>query len=210
MCIRDRPYRLLAEVMERTGRAGVATFVMRSKEYLVAILARNGILRAVTLRFEDEIRRPEEAGLAGPGEVPDSGLADMEQVIRSALIDDIDEKDLENVYERRLLDLVEKKKASGRDVIQVPEAAEEERREKGKVIDLMEILKRSLQEEGVSGSRKKRTGAGPARKERPKKPPRNLSGMTKKELYEQAKALDIQGRSSMDKEDLVRAIRDRR
>lgn len=205
-----KPYRLLAEVMERTGRAGVATFVMRSKEYLVAILARNGILRAVTLRFEDEIRRPEEAGLAEPGEVPDSGLADMEQAIRAASISDIDQKDLEDDDAGRLLDLVKKKKASGKDVIQIPEVAEEEKEEKGKVIDLMEILKQSMKEEGPSGGgRKKKLSAGPAGKKRAKKPSRDLSKKTRKDLYEQAKDLDIQGRSHMDKDELVRAIQER-
>src|SRR5690606_3909652 len=59
----NRAYRLLAETMERSGRAGIATFVMRGKEYLVALLAENGVLRAETLRFVDEIRRPEDVGL---------------------------------------------------------------------------------------------------------------------------------------------------
>jgi DNA end-binding protein Ku len=58
-----RAYHLLAQTMERTGRAGIATFVMRGKEYLVAITADNGILRAETMRFADEIRAPEAIGL---------------------------------------------------------------------------------------------------------------------------------------------------
>ncbi len=45
-----KAYRLLAEVMERTGRAGIATFVMRAHEYLDAIVSARGILRAETLR----------------------------------------------------------------------------------------------------------------------------------------------------------------
>src|SRR5690348_10120784 len=49
-----KAYRLLAEVMEKTKQAGIATFVMRGKEYLVAIVAENGILRAETMRFADE------------------------------------------------------------------------------------------------------------------------------------------------------------
>src|SRR6185436_16804809 len=58
-----KAYQLLAETMERKGRAGLATFVMRDKEYIVAILAENGILRAEILRFPDEIRTPKEIGL---------------------------------------------------------------------------------------------------------------------------------------------------
>ena len=61
-----KAYRLLAEVMERTRRAGVATFVMREREYLVAIFARGGVLCAETLRFHDEIRDPQSIGLPEP------------------------------------------------------------------------------------------------------------------------------------------------
>jgi DNA end-binding protein Ku len=55
--------------MERRGRAGIATFVMRGKEYLVAILAEKGILRAETLRFSDEVRSPQQIGLPRPERV---------------------------------------------------------------------------------------------------------------------------------------------
>ena len=46
------------------GRAGIATFVMRGKEYLAAIFAEGGTLRAVTMRFADELRTPDDIGLA--------------------------------------------------------------------------------------------------------------------------------------------------
>jgi DNA end-binding protein Ku len=49
----EKAYRLLAKIMEDSGRVGIGTFVMRGKEYLVAIAAENGILRAQTLRFAD-------------------------------------------------------------------------------------------------------------------------------------------------------------
>jgi DNA end-binding protein Ku len=61
-----KAYRLLADVMEKTGRAGIATFVMRDREYLVAIFAKNGILCAETLRFHDEVRDPQTIGLPEP------------------------------------------------------------------------------------------------------------------------------------------------
>lgn len=174
-----KPYRLLAETMERTGRAGVATFVMRSKEYLVAILAQNGILRAVTLRFEEEIRRPGEAGLAESGEVPDSSLADMEEAIRAASLDDIDPEELEDVYADRLLELVKRKKASGKDVLAPPGGPEEEKQETGKVIDLMEILKRSMAE-GPAGGKQKSATAKTRGKKKADKVPGNLSKKTKR------------------------------
>lgn len=53
-------YRLLAKSMEEEQRAGIATFVMRDREYIIAIIAERGTLRAETLRSHDEIRSPEE------------------------------------------------------------------------------------------------------------------------------------------------------
>ena len=194
-----KPYRLLAETMERTGRAGVATFVMRSREYLVAILAEEGILRAVTLRFREEIRSPDEAGLPETEAVSDADLSAMEEAIQEASVREIDEKDLADADADRILALVEKKMQSGRDVIPLPESAEEEEEETGKVIDLMEVLKRSMEEEGSSAE-----SAGGKAGRKP-----DLSSRTKKELYEQARRLDIPGRSDMDKDELVRAIQER-
>ena len=44
--------------MARTNRAGIATFVMRGKEYLTAVRADEGVLALETLFFADEIRDP--------------------------------------------------------------------------------------------------------------------------------------------------------
>ena len=71
-----RAYRLLAEVMGKTDRVALGRFVMRTKEYLVAIRVREKALTLSTMRFHDEVRddqghrrrgRPHEAqgGRAG-------------------------------------------------------------------------------------------------------------------------------------------------
>src|SRR5688500_2879765 len=52
----NKPYRLLVSAMESTSKAGIATFVMREREYLVAIIAENGLLRAETMRFAGATR----------------------------------------------------------------------------------------------------------------------------------------------------------
>src|SRR5215470_3227497 len=77
-----KAYRLLAETMEDSGRSGIATFVMRDKAYLVAILAENGILRAETLSFSDEIRSPEEIGLPKTKRVPKAAVSRFARLIK--------------------------------------------------------------------------------------------------------------------------------
>jgi len=49
--------------MAKSELAGLATFVMRGKEYLVAIFSDHGLLRAETMRFVDELRSPADLGL---------------------------------------------------------------------------------------------------------------------------------------------------
>ena len=57
-----RAYRLLAQVMERAGEAALGRFVLRTREYLVAIRVRDGVIALSTLLFADELRPPAEMG----------------------------------------------------------------------------------------------------------------------------------------------------
>ena len=147
-----KAYRLLADVMERTGRAGIATFVMRDKEYLVAILAEGGILRAETLRFADEVRSAEDVGLPEPKKPKAAEVKKLASAIAARSEKELDPDELTDPWTAKIEALAERKQKKGEDIVEVPEAAEEERAE---VIDLMEVLKRSL---GASATR--RSGGG--------------------------------------------------
>src|SRR5438105_8933294 len=59
----EKAYRLLVDTMEKSHLSGIATFVMRGKEYLVTIFPENGILRAEPMRFPDDLRSPNEVGV---------------------------------------------------------------------------------------------------------------------------------------------------
>src|SRR5690606_39829090 len=98
-----KAYRLLARVMEESGRAGIATFVMRGKEYLVAILAENGILRAETLRFVDEVRSPDSIGLPEPRPVKPADVKRFERVIEQRAAARLAESELVDRSAERIL-----------------------------------------------------------------------------------------------------------
>lgn len=216
-----KAYRLLAAVMEDTGRAGVATFIMRGKEYLVAIFAEGGILRAATLRFADEIRSAEDVGLPEPGKVAKKEVDRMAKAIRAAAAPGLDEDELADEDSRRLLAVIERKREAGEDVVAVPAAAgADEEGEEGaegegegaEVIDLMEVIKRNL-----AGRKASTPAAKPARRAAPRSaaPPRRrgeppLEDLSKSELYERAQRADVPGRSGMSKGELIRALRGRR
>lgn len=152
-----KAYRLLAETMERTNRAGIATFVMRDKEYLVAILAEDGILRAETLRFADELRTPADVGLPEPVKVKPADVKRFERAIAKLEEKHFEPDELQDRAAERLRELIQRKQEAGEDV-RITEQAEPET--PSDVIDLMEVLKRSMAAAGGGSARKAPKQAG--------------------------------------------------
>lgn len=217
-----KAYRLLATAMEEEGKAGLATFVMRGKEYLVAIIAENGILRAETMRFADELRSPDDVGLPEPGEAGADRIQAMEQAIGELSAEELDRGELVDRQSRRLLELARRKLERGEGVLEAPEEIDYEE-EGDQVVDLMRLLKESLREVepgeeerpagkggGRAGSRSGRQGGRGGRqggRSGSQEAGSELRERSKAELYEQARELDIPGRSGMNKDQLIEAIR---
>ena len=140
----NKAYRLLAEVMEKKNQAGIATFVMRAKEHLVAIIAENGILRAETLRFADEIRKPADVGLPDVPKTPPAEVKKFEAQIAKH-VKKLDLHELIDDYAERLEKLVAEKERKKEDIVRAPaEAARDEDEGGGEVVDLLAVLSRSL------------------------------------------------------------------
>lgn len=151
-----KAYRLLADSLEEHKRAGIATFVMRGKEYLISITAENGILRADTLRFADEIRSAADVGL--PKKIPAVKKADltkMRKLITSHAKASLAESELADEYAEKMRKLVAKKERKHEDVYELPEEETEEA-DDSDVIDLVEVLKRSLQNGGTTTRKRAR------------------------------------------------------
>jgi DNA end-binding protein Ku len=228
-----KAYHLLAQTMEQSGRAGIATFVMRGKEYLAAIFAEGGLLRAHTMRFVDELRTPDDIGLPAVRKVAASERKAAEAALARLEKDDIDPRTLHDDYADALHELAERKRAEGTDVIEVEEAPAEDEEEAADVIDIMSVLKermgaargpaRAPAREKSERPRTAREPSEPARAASPRSsvatrgdgpaperrgPKRDaLEHMSKKELYAQAQELELPNRSQMSKEQLVEAIR---
>ena len=140
----EKAYRLLAETMEKDKLAGVATFVMRGKEYLVAIIAENGILQAETLRFADELRTPDDVGLPAQKPVSKAVVTRFEKLIEKKSKARLARAEFKDDRNERLLKLVKSKRSRGKDVVELESTAPED----GKVVYLMEVLKQSLRGQG--------------------------------------------------------------
>lgn len=187
-----KAYRLLVEAMSDADRAGLATFVMRGKEYLVAIIAEEGLLRAETLRFEDEVRDITKLDLP-EGKPSSARVKKLRTAIRSKTRKTLDEDALRSDEAEKLRKLAEKKFDSKKDVVEISgdETGDEEG---GEVIDLVEALRKSLGEGGRKAPKKASRSSS------------SLEKLTRQELYERAKKADVEGRSSMTKKELIKAL----
>jgi len=136
----QKAYKLLAETMDKSGLAGIATFVMRGKEYLVAIFSDKGILRAETMRFADELRSPADVGLPKKKEVSKATVTKFEKMIANKSKKQFSPAKLADKQTDSLLKLVKKKQSKRENVVKVEEEMETDH----KVVDLVKILKQSL------------------------------------------------------------------
>jgi DNA end-binding protein Ku len=136
----QKAYKLLAETMDKNELAGIATFVMRGKEYLVAIFSEKGILRAETMRFPDEIRSPSDVGLTKKKPAPAATVRKFEKLIATKSKKQFSPSKLADKQTDDLLKLVKRKEKQRSNVVRV----ETEEETDNKVVDLVAILKKSL------------------------------------------------------------------
>ncbi len=189
-----KPYRLLSDAMSNAGKVAIAKLVMRNKEYLAAIRARDELLLLSTMHYADEVADPSElegSEVLQHVEVSSREIAMAEQLIDS-LVTTFDPTAYHDEYQERVVEFLEAK-AEGEDIAMTPP-----QREEGSVVDLLDALEASLQRasEGEPGARR-RDGGGNGD---------GYSDLTKAELYELAQDRDISGRSSMSKEELADAL----
>ena len=136
----QKAYKLLAGTMEKSELAGIATFVMRGKEYLIAIFSDNGILRAETMRFADELRSPSDVGLPKKKAAPKAAVQKFEKIIATKSKKQFSPSKLADKQTDSLLKLVKKKQSKRGNIVKVEDEIETDH----KVIDLVQVLKKSL------------------------------------------------------------------
>lgn len=207
-----KAYRLLAQSMQESKRAGIATFVMRGKEYLVAIIAEKGILRAETLRFADEVRTLDEIDLPQASQPDAQRIETMLQAITALSENHFERQSLRDLHSQRLIARAEEKLSRGEDVIALDEVDEADSapEQGGEVIDLMQVLKQSLAEgrppELDAQPDSHSTTQAKSSKQNTKHDSTDLEQLSRAELYARAQKLKLPGRSGMTKAQLVEAL----
>src|SRR6186997_2359800 len=134
-----RPYVLLLRAMQDAKMAAVGKFVLWGKENLSLLRPLGDSLALQTLFYSEDIRARSEINEAVGGvELKEPELDLAKQIIHS-LVGDWEPDEFENEYRGQLRELLEAKLAGAEFV--VPEPVEE-----APVVDLMEALKRSVDE----------------------------------------------------------------
>lgn len=150
-----KAYQLLADTLEDSDRAGVATFVMRSKEYLIAIVAEGGLLQAETLRFQDEVRSPEDVGLPKPKAANARRLNRFRKSLLKLQKNNLAISELKDDYAEQFRQLVQKKQKAGKDLVSVESVADDDEDEDD--VDLLATIRQSLkQANGKNGTPKRK------------------------------------------------------
>ena len=139
----DKPYRLLADTMAKTGRVALAQTVFHNKESLVLIRSVKRGLVLHFLFFKDEIRdfdaiaKGEDIKL--PGEQLELGM----NLIEKMSSPDFEPERYADEYRERALAMIEQK-VKGQEIKAVPLAP----RRSGQVVDIFAALKKSLETAG--------------------------------------------------------------
>ena len=135
-----KAYALLVKAMKKAERIGIATFVMRGKQYLAAIRPYDKILVLETMHFADEVRDPakELDNLPKQTKVAPKDLKMAVSLVES-LTTKWDPKNYEDTYTERVKKLVDAKK-NDREIVR--EETSEETSEK--VVDLLAALQASV------------------------------------------------------------------
>lgn len=170
----NKPYGLLNEAMRQTGLCAVGRWAARGREYVVIIRpVRDGMLMH-QLFFKDEIRTIKEIPI---GETPE--LAAGELKLAKALIEQtaakrFDPNEFHDEFRQRVEAAIQKKIKSGKEIsyFESPDAAPEGM---GNVVDLMEVLQRSLNKSGGSAEKAGHAkGTTRPRSTATRKPPRRV------------------------------------
>jgi DNA end-binding protein Ku len=138
----ERAYALLREAIRGSGRIGIAKFILRDAQHLAAVEVIEQALVLSVMRFADELADPKPLGFPANEGIRKAEL-DMAKALVNSLAAEWEPEKYTDQYLENLMRII-KGKAKGKKV--TLEAGETPRR--GEVVDLMERLRRSLDQAG--------------------------------------------------------------
>lgn len=138
-------YALLRETLRKTGKVALANVVLHTKQHLAALMPLDSALVLVMLRWPAEVRSLDELELGS--DVTKPSLAKGEMDMAKRLVEDMSADwqpdDYRDSFQEKIMALVARKAKAGK-IEDVETSQDSEERKSADVIDLTELLKRSL------------------------------------------------------------------
>ena len=167
----DKGYALLRETLKVTNKIAIATVVIRTRQYLAALIPSDDVIVLNTLRYTNELRPAKDLKVPS-GNLKASGVSPREIEMAKTLVDEMTEQwkpeRYRDTYHDDLMKLIDKRIKAGKTEVITEANEDEEKPVRGEVIDLMALLKRSVQAKGQSSSRSKRASLKQERQPRRK------------------------------------------
>lgn len=146
----EKGYVLLREVLKRTGRVAISKVVIRSRQYLSALIPQGDALVLNILRYSSELRDIDEFAFPA-GELDDYKVTEKELQIAEMLVENMtnewDPRQYHDEYREALMEWIEKKARAG-GAMPATQGAPEDKERAGRVVDMMELLKQSVKQAG--------------------------------------------------------------
>jgi len=145
-------YALLRETLTQTGRIGIANVVIRTRQYVAALIPYKHVILMNTLRYPGELRDTDDLDVPSSN-LKEVGVSPREVEMARKLVEGMSAswkpEDYRDTYHEDLLALIEKRVQAGQtEMVTEPSPDEEKRPAKGEVVDLMALLKKSVEEKG--------------------------------------------------------------
>ncbi len=152
----EKAYALLRDTLKKAGKAGIATVVVRTKHYLAALFPQEDVLVLNTLRYADELKQL--SSLEIPGAKVTAKELDMALRLVQDMSDEWQPEKYRDTYREDLLKRIEEKVKAG-ETEDIPEPEKAKGRKGGEVIDLMSLLKKSIEKKPARKKQKPRRAA---------------------------------------------------
>jgi len=159
----QKVYALLRETLRAANKIGVGEVVIRTTHHLAAVVPVGDALMMITMRYADEIREGKAFDFPSRS-LKNAGIKPKEVELARKLIDDMagpfKPEEFEDTYNEDLMHRIEEKVKRGQTQELTKPESEKQTKRSAKVIDLMELLKQSIDN---GGRRARKTGNGAAK-----------------------------------------------
>jgi DNA end-binding protein Ku len=149
----QKGYALLREALKRSGRVAIAKVVIRTKEYLAAVTPSDSVLLLELLRYAHELRDAGELDVPGD-DLEELGVKEREVTLAEqlveAMVEEWEPEKYKDDHRDEVLALVQRKIESGQEHEPI-EVAVAESEAGGDVVDIMGLLKASVEQREEAG-----------------------------------------------------------